>query len=154
MSFKDGVKNRIMVLDGAMGTYFAAKRSDYAKPCELANIDMPNTVKDIHMAYINAGCDAIKTNTFMVNPMNPIYEGDLELMKNVVKAGWRIAQSAAAEASKDGKNVYVFADIGPMPAGAKGDSAAKAAAFEKVCDIFIECGAKILSLRLTAAMKA
>ena len=54
MSFKDGVKNRIMVLDGAMGTYFAAKRSDYAKPCELANIDMPNTVKDIHMAYINA----------------------------------------------------------------------------------------------------
>ena len=142
MSFKDDVKNRIMVLDGAMGTYFAAKRSDYAKPCELANIDMPNTVKDIHMAYINAGCDAIKTNTFMVNPMNPIYEGDLELMKNVVKAGWRIAQSAAAEASKDGKNVSVFADIGPMPAGAKGDSAVKAAAFEKVCDIFIACGAK------------
>lgn len=142
MSFKDGVKNRIMVLDGAMGTYFAAKRSDYAKPCELANIDMPNTVKDIHMAYINAGCDAIKTNTFMVNPMNPIYEGDLELMKNVVKAGWRIAQSAAAEASKDGKNVSVFADIGPMPAGAKGDSAVKAAAFEKVCDIFIACGAQ------------
>lgn len=142
MSFKDGVKNRIMVLDGAMGTYFAAKRSDYAKPCELANIDMPNTVKDIHMAYINAGCDAIKTNTFMVNPMNPIYEGDLELMKNVVKTGWRIAQSAAAEASKDGKNVSVFADIGPMPAGAKGDSAVKAAAFEKVCDIFIACGAK------------
>ena len=142
MSFRDDVKNRIMVLDGAMGTYFAAKRSDYTKPCELANIDMPNTVKDIHMAYINAGCDAIKTNTFMVNPMNPVYEGDPELMKNVVKAGWRIAQSAVTEASRDGKNVSVFADIGPIPAGAKGDSAVKAAAFEKVCDVFIACGAK------------
>lgn len=137
MSFKDDVKNRIMVLDGAMGTYFAAKRGDYSKPCEVANIDMPEVVKDIHKAYIDAGCDAIKTNTFMVNPLNPIYESEPELMGKVIKAGWRAAQEAV-----EGTDVSVFADIGPIMAGAKGGSEAKAPAFIKVCDAFAECGAK------------
>ncbi len=154
MSFKDNVKNRIMVLDGAMGTYFAELNSGYSRPCELANIDMPEAVKNIHKAYIAAGCDVIKTNTFMVDPLNPIYAGEPELMENVIKAAWDTAHEAVNEAAgaldentdegvkKKVKDVSVFADIGPIPAGANVDSAAKADAFIKVCEIFIRCGAK------------
>lgn len=137
MELKDAVKNRIVTLDGAMGTYFADKNRDYSRPCEMANIDRPDAVKIIHEAYIAAGCDAIKTNTFMVNPLNPVYTDEPELMEKVIKEGWRIAEEAASAGG-----AAVLADIGPAPAGAKEDEAAKVAAFIQVCDIFIELGAK------------
>lgn len=139
MSFSDDVKNRIVVFDGAMGTYFAELCGSYGKPCELANIDMPDKVKKIHKAYIAAGCDAVKTNTFMVNPFNPVYESEPELMKNVVRAGWKAAYEAVSDVDR---NVSVFADIGPVPAGANGSSDDKTDAFAALCDIFIDCGAK------------
>lgn len=138
MSFKDDVKNRIMVFDGAMGTYFAELYGGYGKPCELANIDMPDEVKGIHKAYIAAGCDAVKTNTFMVNPFNPVYESEPELMERVIRAGWKAAYEAASDTDR---NVSVFADIGPVPVGANGSSDDKIDAFAELCDIFIDCGA-------------
>lgn len=137
MELKDAIKNRVITLDGAMGTYFTDLNRDYSRPCELANIDRPEAVKKIHEAYIDAGCDAVKTNTFMVNPLNPVYAGEPELMERVVKAGWQLAEAAALRSG-----AAVIADIGPIPAGAKEDADAKAEAFIKVCDIFIECGAQ------------
>ncbi|MBQ8605056.1 MAG: bifunctional homocysteine S-methyltransferase/methylenetetrahydrofolate reductase [Oscillospiraceae bacterium] len=97
------MKNQISFFDGAFGTYYFEKTRDY-KPCELANIHSPWTVIDIHKAYIDAGAQAIKTNTFSVN--STIFT-DLAQRKDIIKA----AMANAAEAV-DGTDVQIFCDIG------------------------------------------
>ncbi|MBR5521530.1 MAG: bifunctional homocysteine S-methyltransferase/methylenetetrahydrofolate reductase [Oscillospiraceae bacterium] len=97
------MKRQISFFDGAFGTFYFEKTKDY-KPCELANIHSPWTVIDIHKAYIDAGAQAIKTNTFSVNSM--IFT-DLMQRKEIIKA----AMNNAAEAV-DGTDVQVFCDIG------------------------------------------
>ena len=97
------MKRQISFFDGAFGTYYFEKTRDY-KPCELANIHSPWTVIDIHKAYINAGAQAIKTNTFSVN--STIFT-DLTQRKDIIRA----AMANAAEAV-DGTDAQIFCDIG------------------------------------------
>ena len=54
-------KNRIVFLDGAMGTRLA---SDGISPSPMVNLTNPQKVVEIHKEYINAGADIIETNTF------------------------------------------------------------------------------------------
>jgi homocysteine S-methyltransferase len=137
VSVRDISEKKVIVFDGAMGTYFVQEHRNYGRPCEMANIDNADFVKKIHRDYIEAGCDAIKTNTFQVNPLNHVYTADEDLMDRVLKAGWNIACEAA-----EGTDTAVFADIGPVPAGAEADENDKAEAFKKVCSVFIENGAE------------
>jgi len=97
------LKHPISFFDGAFGTYYFEKTKDY-KPCELANIHSPWTVIDIHKSYIDAGAQAIKTNTFSVN--STIFT-DLTQRKEIIRA----AMNNAAEAV-DGTDVQIFCDIG------------------------------------------
>ena len=55
-----------LLFDGAMGTYFAALPGRAEERCELANLTCPEEITAIHRAYLEAGCRAIKTNTFTV----------------------------------------------------------------------------------------
>lgn len=76
---KDILKERILVLDGAMGTMiqnyklteedyrgerFADYPSDLKGNNDLLSLTQPKIIKDIHRAYLNAGADIIETNTF------------------------------------------------------------------------------------------
>ncbi|MCX7658673.1 MAG: homocysteine S-methyltransferase family protein, partial [Oscillospiraceae bacterium] len=54
------------LFDGAFGTYYSLLYGD-DEPCELANLNKSEKVLDIHRQYIDAGADAIKTNTFAAN---------------------------------------------------------------------------------------
>lgn len=56
-----------MLFDGAFGTYYAQRYAEDQKPCEMANLNHPKRVAAIHQEYIEAGADAIKTNTFSAN---------------------------------------------------------------------------------------
>ena len=76
MDIKEYIKEKTLILDGAMGTYFSEKFMDYNGPCEMANIDAPDQVLQIHREYIEAGADAIKTNTFSVSPLNDVFSGE------------------------------------------------------------------------------
>ena len=57
------------LFDGAFGTYYASLY-DEDMPCELANIQYPSRVLQIHREYCEAGANAIKTNTFSANAQN------------------------------------------------------------------------------------
>lgn len=128
---------KIYIFDGAMGTLFAQQHPDYEKPCEMACMEHPEYITAIHKSYIEAGCSAIKTNTFAVNPLNELYAADPELMKQVLTAGWKTASAAA-----EGTGAEVFADIGPVPSGAQAGEEEKAKAFCSVCRVFLDLGAK------------
>ena len=73
------LKSRILVLDGAMGTmiqdhkleeadYRGAPFADHACPQkgnnDLLNLTQPQIIRDIHLAYLEAGADILETNTF------------------------------------------------------------------------------------------
>ena len=95
-----------LLFDGAMGTYFAAQPGRTEETCERANLTRPEEVLAIHRAYLEAGCRAIKTNTFSMS----IELAHGEEVRPVIEYGCRLAREAAEESG-----AYVFADIGPAP---------------------------------------
>ena len=98
------LKKRPLLFDGGMGTYYKAKPG---QECEQANLLDPEGVLAVHGAYLEAGADAIKTNTFglprMAEAGNPLWEA-------LTDEGWRLAAQAAAKTG-----AAVFADLGPAP---------------------------------------
>lgn len=108
MNFWDKLKSETVLFDGAMGTYYAQLYGHESEFCELANLQYPDRVEGIHRAYILAGCDAIKTNTFGANTDS--LDCDEETLFSVIDAGYFLAKKAA-----DGTDTAVFADIGPIP---------------------------------------
>jgi 5-methyltetrahydrofolate--homocysteine methyltransferase len=70
-ALKDALANRVLVLDGAMGTMIHAAplsiETDYQgrENCpEILNVTRPDVIQDIHRQYLEAGADIIETNTF------------------------------------------------------------------------------------------
>ncbi len=98
------LKKRPLLFDGGMGTYYKAKPG---QECEQANLLDPDGILAVHRAYLEAGADAIKTNTFglprMAAAQNPMWEA-------MADEGWKLAAQAAAET-----DAAVFADLGPAP---------------------------------------
>nr|WP_303244073.1 bifunctional homocysteine S-methyltransferase/methylenetetrahydrofolate reductase [uncultured Cellulosilyticum sp.] len=122
----------LLIFDGAMGTYYANHYHKVGNKCELANIEDAEKILEIHKAYIEAGCNAIKTNTFGANTVN--LECDFTKIQDVIKAGYHLA----IEAAKD-TDVSVFADIGPISLL---DQEELIASYKQIVDTFIDLGAK------------
>ena len=55
------LKKRPLLFDGGMGTYY---KGAPGRECEQANRLDPEGIRAVHRAYLAAGADAIKTNTF------------------------------------------------------------------------------------------
>lgn len=125
------IKEKPLIFDGAMGTYYASVCENPLPKCELANIYDRDTILNIHKEYINAGCKAIKTNTFAANKIS--LESDFSTVKQVIVKGYEIA----LEATK-GTEVLVFADIGPIPFLEEVDLWE---AYKEIVDLFLELGA-------------
>ena len=107
MAIREHLKKEPLVFDGGMGTYYAQKTHTRGKGVELANIETPRVVEEIHTEYLRAGAQAIKTNTFAANRI--VYQGDTATVERIIRAGWEIAARTA-----EPFNAYVFADIGPV----------------------------------------
>ena len=125
-------ENRLLIFDGAMGTYYANHYHRPVTKCELGNILDAENIMAIHKAYIRAGCNAIKTNTFGANKVN--LQGEAYSTEEVIKAGYQLAMHLT-----EGLDVSVFADIGPI-SYLEGEELFKA--YKEVIDTFIEEGAK------------
>ena len=97
-----------LLFDGAMGTYFASLPDRAEERCERACLDHPEEVRAIHRAYLEAGCRAVKTNTFSVGA--DLAQGDESLAEEIINAACRLAQEEASAF-----DAYVFADLGPAP---------------------------------------
>ena len=97
-----------LLFDGAMGTYFASQPGRAEERCERACLTRPEEILHIHRAYLEAGCRAIKTNTFSVSA--DLADGMDETARDIVDAACRLALQAAAS-----YGAYVFADLGPAP---------------------------------------
>ena len=95
-----------VLFDGAFGTYYS-KKYHSEQPCELACIEYPERVLEIHQEYIEAGAMAIKTNTFAANTIS--LKKDFSSVREIITQAWKLANQAIAN-----QKVFVFADIGPI----------------------------------------
>ena len=122
------LKKRPLLFDGGMGTYYNAAPG---QECEQANRTDPEGILAVHQAYLDAGADAIKTNTFGLTRMAAAHD---PAWKALAEAGWELARRAAAQT-----DAAVFADIGPAP-----DTEALPAAqlYMALADCFLALGAK------------
>ena len=127
---REHLKHEPLVFDGGMGTYYAQKTNTRGKGVELANLQSPDVVAGIHTEYLHAGAQAIKTNTFAANRI--VYQGDDELVAQIIRAGWALAARAA-----EPFGAYVFADIGPVIGLPPRDIAAE---YRFLADTFLSCG--------------
>ena len=121
--------NRILVLDGAMGTMiqryglreadysqgpFSGWAKDLAGNNECLNLTRPEIILDIHREYIQAGADIIESNTFSANRISQAEYGCEEWAGKMAFEGARLARQAADEAmASDGRKVWVAGSIGP-----------------------------------------
>ena len=128
--FKKILTERILVIDGAMGTMiqrhnlteedFRGERfkdhpDDLKGNNDILSITQPETIKEIHREYFKAGADIVETNTFNANGFSQmdyhteqyVYEMNLESAK--------IAKEVAGEFNKNfpGKNHFVAGALGP-----------------------------------------
>jgi 5-methyltetrahydrofolate--homocysteine methyltransferase len=127
--FRRLLTERILVIDGAMGTMiqgYGLTEADYRGerfqdwPCDLKGnsdilaITRPDVIGAIHTKYLEAGADIIETNTFTANePSQADYKAE-SLVREINLAAAQIARQAADEhARKTGKVAFVAGAIGP-----------------------------------------
>lgn len=130
MNINEYIKDSVLVFDGAMGTYYS-KLKNSPFNCEIANINDASTILSIHKEYINSGCMAIKTNTFAAN--ETLLECDFKTVKDIIRSGYEIALEATRNT-----DVFIFADIGPIPALNYRNLLTE---YKKIVDVFLEVGA-------------
>lgn len=124
MEIREYLKEKNLLFDGSMGTYFAEKTHRDAKECELSCLTEPEITEQIHKEYIKSGAKAIKTNTFSTSYAGK--ERAAELLRAAAKAAKRAAE---------GEDVYIFADMGPVE-----DKEKPFAEYKEKIDIFCDEG--------------
>lgn len=109
---KDLAKQRILILDGAMGTMIGEKVGKVGNSDEL-NLTRPDVIADIHRQYLEAGADIITTNTFSAQRISQADYHMEEQARQMALAGARIARQCADDYSSPDKPRFVAGSVGP-----------------------------------------
>ena len=125
---EDLLKERILILDGAMGTNiqkYGLSEDDYRgeifknHPVDLkGNNDVlpltrPDVIKDIHRSFLQAGADIIEANTFGANRISQSEYKLTDKIKELNRASIRLAREAVKEFTTQDKPRFVAGSIGP-----------------------------------------
>ena len=152
------LKERIAILDGAMGTMiqrfklqendfrgqrFKAFHKDVKGNNELLSLTRPDIILDIHKGYLAAGADLIETNTFGATS---IAQADYDMQGLVGEMNLesaRLAKLACVEFSTSAKPRFVVGALGPTPKTASlspdvNDPGARNVTFEELRKAYYE----------------
>ena len=150
--------DRILILDGAMGTMiqrYGLTEADYRGEVfgsiskglrgnnECLNLTRPEIIREIHREYIKAGADIIESNTFSANRISQAEYGCADYAAQMAYEGARIARSAADEAASEGRKVWVAGSMGPTSKSLSlspdvSDPAFRAYSFDQMCQAYRE----------------
>ncbi|MGZ8982427.1 MAG: methionine synthase [Methylotenera sp.] len=162
---RDLLAQRILILDGAMGTmiqqyklaeadYRGARFADFAAPAgqrelfvkgnnELLTLTQPQVILEIHEKYLAAGADIIETNTFGATTVaqDDYHMGHLAYEMNFEAA--KLAKTACQKYSTPDKPRFVAGALGPTPKTASispdvNDPAARNVNFDQLVAAYLE----------------
>ena len=157
---------RILVLDGAMGTMiqgyrlqeadyrgtrFAAWPRDLRGNNDLLSLVRPDVVQAIHAAYLEAGADIVETNTFNSSAPSMADYGMEALVRELNETGARLARDVAdAFEARDGAPRYVAGVLGPTSRTASispdvHDPGARNVTFEELVATYVEATEALLA---------
>ena len=102
MKILEKIKERRLYFDGGTGTVLQSMGLEAGVAPEMWNLQEPEKIKALHRAYIDAGADIIKTNTFGVNCRK--YENYRELITTAIDC---------AKVAAEGSEAYIAFDMGP-----------------------------------------
>lgn len=154
------LKDRILVMDGAMGTmiqrhkleeedYRGKRFADWKSPLkgnnDLLSLTKPNIIREIHLEYLNAGADIIETNTFSATSIAMADYGMEELVFELNKESARLAREAAdfVTAQNPDKPRFVAGAMGPTNRTASlspdvNDPGYRAVTFDQLVEAYYE----------------
>lgn len=165
--FKELLSDRVLVLDGAMGTMiqrYSLAEEDFrgelfaSHPARLSGcndvlcLSRPEVIKEIHKEYLNAGADVISTDTFNANAISMADYGLDELpglIREINRRGAALAKEAASDSAPRawGGVALVAGSIGPTNKSATmspdvADPAARNVTYDQLYDAYFEqvCG--------------
>ena len=128
MKLRDNIKDRILILDGAMGTMiqgYKLTETDFRGNLELLqmlnyqgnndilNLTRPDIIEDIHRRYLKAGADIISTNTFSAQRISQADYHMEDFSYDIALQGAKLARKCADEYSTTNKPRFVAGSIGP-----------------------------------------
>jgi 5-methyltetrahydrofolate--homocysteine methyltransferase len=154
---REELKKRILVIDGAMGTMiqrykleeadyrgdrFKDWKGDLKGNNDLLSLTRPDIIKNIHIAYLNAGADIIETNTFNAQKISLADYHMEHLAYELNFESAKIAREAVKEFNSN-KAVYIAGALGPtnrtLSLSPKvSDPGYRAVTFDEVVDAYSE----------------
>ena len=142
--FLQAISDRVLVLDGAMGTMLMERGLRPGQSPEELNLTMPEVVAGVHREYRDAGADIIVTNTFGGSRPKLAHFGLDDKVREINARAVEIAREVCGDAA------YVAASIGPTglfvePVG-EVTFDEMAAIFREQADALIGAGADLITL--------
>lgn len=128
MKLRDNIKDRILILDGAMGTMIQGynltekdfrgnlellQMLNYQGNNDMLNLSRPDIIEDIHRRYLEVGADIISTNTFSAQRISQADYHMESFSRDIAFAGAKLARKCADEYSTADKPRYIAGSIGP-----------------------------------------
>ncbi|MEE2657100.1 MAG: methionine synthase [Candidatus Latescibacterota bacterium] len=125
--FSAVMEDRILVLDGAMGTslqdyklseeqirgdVFAAHPQDLLGCHDALCLSRPDIIEEVHRSFLNAGADILETNTFNATPVSLEDYGLQERVREINREAARVARRAVQEHAER-RPLFVAGSIGP-----------------------------------------
>ena len=158
------MRERILILDGATGTYLQQLGltendfrgtifNDHPLPLKGCNdvlcITKPEAIRQMHQDYINAGADIIETNSFNCNRFSLADYGLEDKVYEIAKAAAEVASSCKSQKSKDkgqksDRDIIVAGSMGPTNKTASmsadvNNPAAREVTFQDLVETYTDC---------------
>ncbi len=156
---KETLRERILILDGAMGTMIQRHRLTEEQyrgqqfqlhprtlkgNNDLLSVTQPKVIRDIHLAYLRAGADIISTNTFNANSISMSDYGMERYVYDINFAAAKLGREAVMEHLREtGKEAWVAGSVGPTNRTASmspdvSDPGARTVTFSGLADAYAE----------------
>jgi 5-methyltetrahydrofolate--homocysteine methyltransferase len=158
------MRQRIVILDGAMGTmiqryglgeadYRGDRLRDHPRDVkgnnELLQFTRPDVIREIHEQYLSAGADIIETNTFGATRVAQDDYALAPLAREMNVVGARLAREACDRFSTAERPRFAAGALGPTPRTASispdvNDPAARNVSFDELKDAYLEQASGLL----------
>src|SRR5438067_3271235 len=116
----DYLADHVLLCDGPIGTQVQGRDLDiehdfhgHENCTDILCESRPDLVREIHLEYLRAGCDAVQTNSFGGSPITLGEFGIAEKAFELNRRSAELAREAVEEFAHDGRTRFVFGSVGP-----------------------------------------